>query len=176
MEKLTQIGVVAIAVLLLMAGVITYGATTGMWKGDKGAKGDTGATGPTGLIGPIGPTGLKGNDAPINVAPTTTLSTMDGEFIWIFPSYLHYCQYTYGISVVVDDPEDQTMRVTFYCTENLSKPWNEVSVFFGKDGTYSTSESFTYSITQGNKKLYWLVEAWDGSDIKTETFSYTISP
>jgi hypothetical protein len=49
-------------------------------------------------------------------------------------------------------------------------------MFSGKRGKYSASHEFQYTVPQGIKKIYWLVEVWDGSDIATGTFPQTISP
>lgn len=179
MEKSTQIGVICIAILLIIAGAIAGAISIGEFKGKdgkEGVKGIQGIKGDTGIQGPKGDKGDRGVNASINKLPEISLATMTGDYVGIIPTYWNYCKYTYGISVLIDEPEDEIMKITFYYSDTSAGPWNEVSVFSGKDGKYSTTTSFTYSSYQGKKTIHWLVEAWDGSDISIGEYSYAITP
>jgi len=167
-----------IAIIIAIVALIFSGVAVALNReaGPQGEKGPVGLTGPQGIKGDTGAQGSPGNSAPSNLIPTIKLVYMDGDYTGIFPIVCNYCKYTYGITIQVDDPEDETMKETFYYSDKSTGPWNEVSVFYGKDGTYSATQEFKYDFPQGTKKIYWLVEAWDGSDIVTEIFPQTISP
>ncbi len=178
MDKILSTAAIIVAIVAIMISCVAVGLNR-----EEGPKGDTGLTGPTGpkgatgAIGATGEPGINGLDAPINQPPTIKLVNMGGNYAGIVPIICNYCKYTYTITVAVDDPEDETMRTTFYyCEGTSSGPWHEVAVFFGKDGQYTATHTFQYSSPQGIKKIYWLVEAWDGSDITTEIFPQEISP
>ena len=175
-NNLGTIAIILAIVALLLSGVaVAFNREAGP-EGEKGAVGLTGSQGPKGDTGAQGPPGQNGNSASVNLLPTIKLVYMDGNYIGIMPRIYNYCKYTYGITVQVDDPEDETIRVAFYYSDGSAGPWNAVSVFYGKDGKYSASQDFQYTAPQGIKKIFWLVEAWDGSDIATEVFPQTISP
>jgi len=177
MSKILETAAIIVAIVAIMISCVAVGLNRE--PGPKGSIGQIGPIGPTGATGATGPQGLPGKDginAPVNKLPIIKLNNMGGNYVAILPRICNYCKYEYTISVVIDDPEDETMKVTFNYANSISGPWNEVSVFYGKDGTYSATTEFQYETPQGVKKIYWLVEAWDGSDISTEIFPQEISP
>lgn len=166
-NKLGILGVIIAIIALILAGVAV---DLNRIPGPEGKQG---------IQGNVGSQGIKGEngiDALINELPTINLLDTSGTYVGIIPLYINYCKYTYGIHVFVNDPENETMKVTFYYGDYSGGPWNEVAVFYGGDGIYSASKVFIYSSYQGKKTIYWLVEAWDGSDISIEKFPYTIIP
>jgi len=175
--------VVAIAALLLDAGVLYYWQQTDAFvgpqgqrgiqgeqgiqglqgrPGDPGIKGETGSKGRQGETGPQGPAGVDGEDgqdAPINVPPTITLINVTG--------YHKYYGYKHNLSVLVEDVDDSDLKITFYYAF-FNGSWIQHSIVYGGDGNYTVSQ---YS---GHKTMYWLVEVWDGSDISFEQYEYTV--
>jgi hypothetical protein len=166
-----------IVTIIAVISIILSGVAVGLNRvpGPQGKQGIAGIQGPQGIQGTTGLQGPKG-DTPINIAPSINLVSMDGKYVGIIPRILNYCKYTYSITVSIDDPEDDTMRITFYYGDSQTGPWNEVSVFSGIDGRYTTTQEFKYSLPQGTKKIFWLVEAMDGSDIGTKIYPQTIVP
>jgi hypothetical protein len=148
-------------------------------NGTQGPKGNNGSQGPR---GPSGSQGPKGDSAPINEPPKISLISVNNTYY--VPPCHNYHKHTYNITVFVDDPENDNMQVTFYYSYNTGGPWNDVSTFFGHDGNYSATTDLMYTvpapatdiITCCHKPIYWLVEAWDGSDITTATYNCTITP
>ena len=178
MNETWKIGAILIMVALIICGAVGYGMAIGMFKGEKGEsiKGDKGNPGYTPIKGIDYFDGKDGKDAPINEPPNISLVYMTGEYTGILPVFWNHCKYTYGITFKIDDPEDETVRATVYFSENSTGIWNEIGSFFGVDGKHRMLQEFKYCVPQGKKTIYWLIEAWDGSDLATEVFSYTISP
>lgn len=169
-NKLGILGVIIAVVAIILAGIAVD------LNRVPGPEGKQGIQGIRGNMGIQGIKGENGCDAPINGPPTINLLDTSGTYVGIIPLYINYCKYTYGIQVFVNDPENETMRVTFYYGDKSNGPWNEVAIFYGGDGIYSASKVFIYSSYQGKKTIYWLVEALDGSDIATQIYPYMISP
>ena len=174
MEKITQIGIVCIAVMLLIAGAIAGGVATGVFKGEQGDKGDKGDKGDS-IVGPQGPPGPAPTPLPPNNEPIIELITQSGSYVTIFPSIINSCKYTYNIVVGVEDVDEDDLKVQFYWADSVGGPWTLHETYFNGNGEYGTSIIFKYtSAPTLSKTLFWLVEAWDGQDITTEIYSYTI--
>ena len=179
-EKNDMKGILSILAVILAAVALVVAGTTFVVtdkegpKGEQGLPGECGESGPEGPIGPQGPPGL---DAPINNKPSIRLITQSGSYVGYFPKVINKHKFTYDIHVYVDDLDDDTIRVTFYYSEDstTTKSWTLKDVFFGKSGEYKATAVFEMdTFAPAKKTLYWLVEAWDGSAITTETFSYTV--
>lgn len=177
MSKILSTAAIIVAIVAIMISCVAVGLNREPGpKGSIGQTGPIGLTGATGPTGPQGPPGKDGMNAPINELPTIKLSNMGGNYVAVLPRICNYCKYTYTLTVAIDDPEDETMKVTFSYADSVLGPWKEVSVFYGKDGTYTATTEFQYETPQGIKKIFWLVEAWDGADIAIATFPQEISP
>jgi len=175
-EKIGIISVVIAVIAIILAGV-----AVGLNR-EPGPKGEDGYTPIKGVDyfngkdGINGTDGRDGTDVPINQPPSISLVYLTGDYAGIIPVIFNYCKYTYGITFKIDDPEDETTRATVYFSENSTGIWIEIGSFFGIDGKFSILKNFKYCVPQGKKTIYWLIEAWDGSDVATKVYSYTISP
>lgn len=180
--------VLVLIALLISALAIGTALSKEAEKGDKGDKGDTGATGAKGNPGDMGLQGLRGNegpsgpmglpglpgpkgdtgsrgptgrDAPVNQIPIVTLNNL---------SYCYNAKppYAYKINITVDDPENDNMHIKFYWSLCNNSKWTLKDEFIGKDGIYISTITFQnqYEI------VYFLVEAWDGSDIGLNYYQY----
>jgi hypothetical protein len=124
-------------------------------KGDKGSKGDPGPRGATGETGSQGP---PGKDAPVNHPPEIDLSNM---------SVVHHCHhYTYSIIVNVTDLDDDTLHINFYYRNDTNGSWILTYEIAGDGGVYNTSKDVC-----DPDSFYWMVEAWDGSDLSMRIYS-----
>lgn len=174
MSKIISYIAIIVSVLSLMVAGLAVGLNRE--PGPEGKQGLIGPQGTQGIKGDTGSQGPTGANAPVNNLPTINLLNTNGNYIGIIPRILNYCKYVYGITVSVKDLDKDTLKISFYYSDSTTGPWNDVSVFYGTNGSYYTSQEFTYTIPQGSKRIYWLVEAWDGSDITTSIYPYTITP
>jgi hypothetical protein len=124
--------------------------------GKDGKNGANGKNGVNGATGPQGPPGKNGKDAPVNIPPTITLINLTGK---------HNC-YTYTITIDITDPDDTNIQTTFYYSLD-NQSWIQCGAQFGT-GEHTIKE------TINQKTIYWIVQAWDGSDLTTQTYTYTI--
>jgi hypothetical protein len=82
----------------------------------------------------------------------------------------------FNITIFISDPDDTMMHTTISYMEPSDHGygvWTSVSEFVGLGECFGTV-SFSYHSSQGDKTLLWLVESWDGSDLSSQVFEYTV--
>jgi len=166
-------------------------------QGPTGSKGATGATGPQGATGATGPSpevewdgtmirfqlpdgnwtdwidiqgeqGEPGEDCPANVVATVT-EVSNASTYWYGLFKWHF---QFDLTVDVDDPEDDSMHITFYYRTDEIDPWTQVTEYIDGDDEYSATATW-YIYPLAEQTCYWLVETWDGSDIGLNYFEFT---
>lgn len=171
-DKLSPI-ICVICVMIMLIGFTTLGylASTDYFKGEQGPQGIPGPQGPRGYTGPTGPQGPKGDtgatgaqgprgasgkDAPTNHPPIITLINNTG---W------HNC-YTYSLTINITDQDNDNLKITiYYSLDNIT--WQHHTNRFNT-GEHNVEKRLSQNT------IYWMIEAWDGTDITTQTYTYTI--
>ena len=183
-DKLSPI-ICVICVMILFIGFAGFGylASTDYFQGERGPqglqgiqgpKGNTGATGPqgpkgdTGDKGATGSTGPSGRNAPINKPPQIEIMNLSGYTL----STKCHTEYTYNITVQIHDSDDTTIHTTISYREDNTSLWTQKQEYIGH-GVCSTTYSFS-DYSPENHIVYWLVESWDGTDITSEEYNYTL--
>lgn len=175
-DKLSPI-ICVICVMIMLIGFTGFGylASTDYFRGEQGPQGIPGIQGPRGYTGPTGQQGLKGDtgqtgttgaqgprgasgrDAPVNHPPIITLVNNTG---W------HNC-YTYSLTINITDQDNDDLKIIFhYSLDNTT--WHQHTTRFNT-GEHNVEKRLSQNT------IYWLVEAWDGTDITTQTYTYTIT-
>ena len=145
-------------------GINGYQGPIGL-KGEKGDKGDTGSSGSKGETGSQGP---RGKDCPPNQKPIIMLKDFNGIRI------SKCTEFTFYINVTITDPDDDSLQIDFYFSEENNTGWIHHKTFFGTDDIYGASIQFRYPYIILYKTLYVQVVVWDGSDLSLRTYDYTI--
>jgi hypothetical protein len=142
-------------------------------RGSTGATGEKGDKGDNGDVGPQGEQGPPGQDAPVNNPSEIELLNLSGYY-----RYKTKCTYNYvfNITASISDIDDTMMHTTISYMEPSSHGygvWTSVSESVGSGECFGTV-SFSYHSSQGSKTLLWLVEVWDGADLSSQVFEYTV--
>jgi len=133
--------------------------------GPQGIKGDKGVTGDKGTIGPQGPQGPPGTPAPVNTYPSIHMNVLGGKHV--------ANDYYFWLNATIKDVELDNMHMKFYYKTSLSNSWSLLKEYIGIGSTFNITKSI-HDTANSNHTLYWLVEAWDGSDISLKNYMYTI--
>jgi hypothetical protein len=171
--------VAVIAVLFAIIALILGGVAVAMNR-TPGPIGKNGTNGTNGITGPIGPQGIKGDkgatgatgpqgpagtSAPVNTNPSIKLNSIGGKHI------LH--DYNFWLNVSFKDIDNDNMHMNIYYRTNLSNSWTMFKEYIGIGSTHNVTKCI-HDHVDANHTIYWLTEAWDGSDITLNNYISTI--